>query len=193
MSQSNINEIREDLVLNQEEVQSTIHRLACSIFEKHGKEMNDLVLAGIPTRGVEVARRILKELEIVAKENKITFSPPQLGVIDISMHRDDLGLRTKVTAIRPTELPLDINERIIIIVDDVAFTGRTCRAAMDALQSFGRPSLIEFAVLVDRGHRELPICPTYVGKVLKTELSQRIRVRFENLDGISDSVRLISA
>jgi len=178
----------EALVLDRTEIQAAIQSLADAIFKRHGETLSRLILVGIPTRGVEVARRVLDDL---SKKN--VSHVPELGILDISMHRDDLATRAKITAIKPTELPLNMDGRIVVIVDDVAFTGRTCRAAMDAIQSFGRPSRIEFAVLVDRGHRELPICPTYIGRKLETEATQRIRVRFENLDGISDSVYLLSA
>jgi pyrimidine operon attenuation protein/uracil phosphoribosyltransferase len=116
---------------------------------------------------------------------------PAFGIVDVSMHRDDLSTRGRLTAVVPTQLPVDLDGRTIVIVDDVLFTGRSCRAAMDALSSFGRPAQIQYAVLVDRGHRELPIRADYVGKNLPTAREEKIRVRFENLDAVPDSVRVV--
>jgi pyrimidine operon attenuation protein/uracil phosphoribosyltransferase len=108
------------------------------------------------------------------------------------MHRDDLSTRGRMTALQVTDLPVDLDGRPLVLVDDVFFTGRTTRAALDALASFGRPSQIQLAVLVDRGHRELPIRADYVGKNLPTAREEKIRVRFENLDGVPDSVVVVS-
>jgi pyrimidine operon attenuation protein/uracil phosphoribosyltransferase len=107
------------------------------------------------------------------------------------MHRDDLSTRARVSMLQPTKLPLDLDGRPLVLVDDVLYTGRSCRAAMDAVASFGRPSRIQLAVLVDRGHRELPIRADFVGKNIPTAFSDRIRVRFEESDGITDSVTLL--
>ena len=115
---------------------------------------------------------------------------PELGAIDISMHRDDLSLRDTLTRVQETHLPLDLEKFTVILVDDVLYTGRTCRAAMDAISSFGRPARIQFAVLLDRGHRELPIRPDYVGKNLPTSRDERVKVRLQNVDAEPDSVRL---
>lgn len=165
-------------------IQKAIRRMAHEIAERHG-DLEALVLAGIPTRGVEVARRLVDHI------GRIEQKSPFLAVLDISMHRDDLSTRGKVTALVPTELPVDLDGRPVVIVDDVFFTGRSCRAALDALASFGRPSQIQLAVLVDRGHRELPIRADYVGKNLPTARDEKIRVRFENLDGVPDSVKVV--
>jgi pyrimidine operon attenuation protein/uracil phosphoribosyltransferase len=107
------------------------------------------------------------------------------------MHRDDLSTRGKLTALEVTDLPIDLDSRPLILVDDVFFTGRTTRAALDAVASFGRPTKIQLAVLVDRGHRELPIRPDFVGKNLPTAREEKIRVRFENIDGLPDSVLVV--
>src|SRR5207249_5168652 len=107
---------------------------------------------------------------------------------DVSMHRDDLRLRGKLSSVEPTQIPHELAGRTIILVDDVLFSGRTCRAAMDALASFGRPARIQYAVLIDRGHRELPIRADYVGENLPTSLQQRVYVRFKDVDGVPDSV-----
>jgi len=142
-------------------------------------------LAGIPTRGVEVAKRLAAHI------SEIEGARPFVGTLDISMHRDDLSTRRRLTTLEPTSLPVDLDGRPVILVDDVFFTGRSCRAALDAIASFGRPSTIQLAVLVDRGHRELPIRADYVGKNLPTSRAEKIRVRFENLDGVPDSVHVV--
>jgi pyrimidine operon attenuation protein/uracil phosphoribosyltransferase len=106
------------------------------------------------------------------------------------MHRDDLRLRKTLPSVQETRLPLHLEDFTLILVDDVVYTGRTCRAAMDAISSFGRPARIQFAVLLDRGHRELPIRPDYIGKNLPTSREERVKVRLENVDSEPDSVRL---
>lgn len=166
-------------------IQKAIRRMAHEVVEQQS-DLEALVLAGIPTRGVEVARRLADHIEHVEGRR------PYLATLDISMHRDDLATRGRVTTPVPTKLPVDLDGRSVVIVDDVFFTGRSCRAALDALASFGRPSCIQLAVLVDRGHRELPIRADYVGKNLPTARGEKIRVRFENLDGIPDSVRVVT-
>ena len=175
----------ERIEMDADAIQKAIRRMAHEIIEHHA-DLEALVLAGIPTRGVEVARRLADHIE------KIEGKRPFLATLDISMHRDDLSTRGKVTAPVPTQLPVDLDGRPVVMVDDVFFTGRSCRAALDALASFGRPSQIQLAVLVDRGHRELPIRADYAGKNLPTTRSEKIRVRFENLDGVPDSVKVVT-
>lgn len=172
------------IALDADAIQKAIRRMAHEIVEQHPAP-EKLVLAGIPTRGLEVARRLADHIE------KIDGSRPYLGAVDISMHRDDLSTRGRVTALEVTNLPLDLDGRPLILVDDVFFTGRTTRAALDAIASFGRPLKIQLAVLVDRGHRELPIRPDFVGKNLPTAREEKIRVRFENIDGAPDSVLVV--
>ncbi|MGC1479808.1 MAG: bifunctional pyr operon transcriptional regulator/uracil phosphoribosyltransferase PyrR [Chthoniobacterales bacterium] len=174
-----------DQVMDGEAVARAIRRIAHEIAESGDDEVGRLVLAGIPTRGVEVARRIIAHLE------EIAGVAPDLGTVDVSMHRDDLAMRARMTAVEPTTLPLDLDGRTLILVDDVLFTGRSVRAAMDAIASFGRPARIRMATLVDRGHRELPIRADYVGKNVATEMSEKIRVRFESLDGEPDGVSVV--
>ncbi|MEI8292880.1 MAG: bifunctional pyr operon transcriptional regulator/uracil phosphoribosyltransferase PyrR [bacterium] len=171
--------------MDSEAMVKAIRRMAHEIVERHDSPTR-VVLAGIPTRGVEVARRLADHIET------IEGTRPYLGTLDVSMHRDDLSTRGKVTALEVTDLPVDLDGRPLVLVDDVFFTGRTTRAALDALASFGRPSTIQLAVLVDRGHRELPIRPDYVGKNLPTSRQEKIRVRFETLDGVPDSVVVIT-
>ncbi|MEI6278011.1 MAG: bifunctional pyr operon transcriptional regulator/uracil phosphoribosyltransferase PyrR [Verrucomicrobiae bacterium] len=176
---------KENIAMDAGAIQKAIRRMAHEIVERQG-DLEALVLAGIPTRGVEIARRLADHIE------KVEGRRPFLGTLDISMHRDDLATRGRVTTPSPTHLPVDLDGRPVVIVDDVFFTGRSCRAALDALASFGRPSSIQLAVLVDRGHRELPIQADYVGKNLPTARHEKIRVRFESLDGVADSVRVVT-
>ena len=174
------------LVMDADAIRKAIRRIAHEIVERN-HDLSRLIIAGIPTRGVEVARRILEHIETIEGVR------PGFGIVDVSMHRDDISTRGRPTTVVPTQLPIELNGRPIVLVDDVLYTGRSCRAALDAISSFGRPARIQYAVLVDRGHRELPIRADYVGKNLPTTREERIRVRFENLDGTPDSVTLVRA
>jgi len=174
------------LVMDSEAIRKAIRRIAHEIIEQN-HDLPRLVLAGIPTRGKVVAERIAAHIA------EIEGAAPTLGIVDVSMHRDDLATRVRVSILEATELPLDLDGRPLVLIDDVLYTGRSCRAAMDAVASFGRPSRIQLAVLVDRGHRELPIRPDFVGKNVPTAPGDRIRVRFEQTDGSPDSVTLIPA
>lgn len=172
------------LVMDADAIRKAIRRIAHEIIEQN-HDLRRLVIAGIPTRGKIIARRIaahIAEIEGVA---------PALGVVDVSMHRDDLATRARVSVLELTELPLDLDGRPLVLIDDVLYTGRSCRAAMDAIASFGRPSRIQLAVLVDRGHRELPVRADFVGKNIPTAANDRVRVRLEESDTVSDSVTLI--
>lgn len=169
------------LILDSQAIERALRRIAHEIIERN-PELNKVVLVGIPSRGVEIAKRLAGVIEQIEKVR------PELGVIDVSMHRDDIRLRESLSPVEISKLPLDLEGRTLILVDDVAFTGRTCRAALDAIASFGRPARIQYAVLVDRGHRELPIRPDYVGKNLPTARMERVYVRFEKTDGVPDSV-----
>lgn len=172
------------LVMDADAIRKAIRRIAHEIIEQN-HDLSRLVLAGIPTRGKIIAKRIAAH---IAEIEGIT---PTLGTVDVSMHRDDLSTRVRVSVLEPTELPMDLDERPLVLVDDVLYTGRSCRAAMDAVASFGRPSRIQLAVLVDRGHRELPIRADFAGKNVPTAIEDRIRVRFEELDHVPDSVTLL--
>ena len=172
------------LVMDAEAIRKAIRRIAHEIIERN-EDLARVVVAGIPTRGVEVARRLIEHIEAI-EGVRLGF-----GIVDVSMHRDDISTRGRPTAVVPTQLPLDLDGRTIILVDDVLFTGRSCRAALDAITSFGRPARIQYAVLIDRGHRELPIRADYVGKNLPTAREERIRVRFAKLDGTPDSVTVV--
>ena len=172
------------VVMDADSIRKAIRRIAHEIIEQN-EDLTRVVIAGIPTRGRIIARRIADH---IAEIEGIT---PALGVVDVSMHRDDLATRISLSALEPTELPLDLDGRPLVLIDDVLYTGRSCRAAMDAIASFGRPSRIQLAVLVDRGHRELPIRADFVGKNVPTAFSDRIRVRFEETDNVPDSVTLV--
>ena len=162
-------------------IQRALRRVAHEIVERN-PDLRAVVLAGIPSRGIEIARRIADFIQAIEKIHVAT------GVIDVAMHRDDVGTRAELPIVRESKLPLPLEGRTVIIVDDVFFTGRTVRAAMDAISSFGRPARIQLAVLIDRGHRELPIRPDYVGKNLPTGAGDKIRVRLEQADGGADEV-----
>lgn len=171
------------LTMDAEAIRRALQRIAHEIVERNPR-LTDVVLAGIPSRGVEIARRIAAFIHAIGNIEVET------GVIDVAMHRDDVGTRSKLPIVRETKLPMPLGERTVIIVDDVLYTGRTVRAAMDAINSFGRPARIQLAVLVDRGHRELPIRPDYVGKNLPTSGNEKVRVCLEQTDGQPDEVRL---
>jgi pyrimidine operon attenuation protein / uracil phosphoribosyltransferase len=171
------------LILDEEAIARALRRIAHEILE-HNPTSGKLVLAGIPLRGAALAERLADQL------GQIEGVRPQTGVIDISMHRDDLCLRARLPDVYETRLPLHLEGLTIVLVDDVLFTGRTCRAAMDAISSFGRPSRIQLAVLVDRGHRELPIRPDYVGKNLPTGRAEQVKVRLMETDNQPDSVHV---
>jgi len=173
-------------VMDAEGIRRAVRRIAHEIIEQN-HDLSRLVVAGIPTRGKSLARRIVSHLA------EIEGVSPAFGVVDVSMHRDDLATRPRVSVLELTELPLDLDGRPLVLVDDVLFTGRSVRAAMDAISSFGRPSRIQLAVLVDRGHRELPIRADFVGRNVPTAPGDKIRVRLEEVDSKGDSVTLITS
>src|SRR5437016_2238509 len=157
-------------------------RIAHEIIERnHGADA--VALVGLYTRGVAIARRIAAAIE--AFEG--TAVP--VGALDVAFYRDDINLRS-VQPLGPTEIPIDVSGRTVVLVDDVLYTGRTTRAALDALTELGRPRAVQLAVLIDRGHRELPIRADYVGKNLPTKASEDVRVRLAEVDGSTDSVEL---
>ena len=170
-------------VMDAEAMRRALRRVAHEIIERN-PQLEKVVLAGIPSRGVEIARRIAAFIREIKNINV------QTGVIDVAMHRDDVGTRPELPVVRASELPLPLEGRTVVIVDDVLYTGRTIRAAMDAISSFGRPARIQLAVLIDRGHRELPIRPDYVGKNLPTATGEQIQVRLEETDNEPDAVWL---
>ena len=167
-------------VMNPDDVHRSLQRIAHEIVEQSGGA-GHLVLIGIHTRGLPLAERI--------SEGIATFEDISVpvGAIDIGLHRDDLAERP-ITSLVGTQLPVDISGRTVVLVDDVLFTGRTVRAALDALNDFGRPAAVRLAVLVDRGHRQLPIRPDYVGKNLPTSASERVSVMLSDVDGGEEGV-----
>ena len=170
-------------IMDAEAIRRAIRRIAHEIIERN-PQLAKVVLVGIPSRGVEIAERI------AALIHEIEEIDIETGTIDVAMHRDDVGTRAELPVVRASKLPLPLEGRTVIIVDDVLYTGRTVRAAMDAINSFGRPARIQLAALVDRGHRELPIRPDYVGKNLPTAGSEKVQVRLQQTDGEPDEVRL---
>ncbi len=164
------------VVLEPAEIARALTRIAHEVVERN-KGAADLVLLGIPTRGVTLASRLARRLE------EVEGASVPLGSLDVTMHRDDLR-RQPVRTIAATQVPPGgVDDKIVILVDDVLFSGRTIRAALDALSDLGRPRAVRLAVLVDRGHRELPIRADHVGKNLPTSLAERVRVCLTEVDG----------
>jgi pyrimidine operon attenuation protein/uracil phosphoribosyltransferase len=170
------------VVLEAEDIRRALSRIAHEVLERN-KGGDHLVVLGVPTRGTPLAARLATRLA------EIEGCPIPVGSVDVTMHRDDLR-RQPVRTIAETQLPENgIDDRVVILVDDVLFSGRTVRAALDAISDLGRPRAVRLAVLVDRGHRELPIRADHVGKNLPTSLDERVRVALTETDGI-DEVRI---
>ncbi len=166
-----------NIILDKNDIKRILTRITCEIIERH-KGVDNLVLIGIHTRGVYLAKRIRDGFADI-EGNEI-----ETGTIDITMYRDDWTKISSHPVVKNTEIPFSVEGKQIVLVDDVLFTGRTVRAAMDAVVDFGRPDRIELAVLVDRGYRELPIQADYVGKFIETNLSGSINVLLEEQDNI---------
>ncbi len=173
----------ERVLLTAEDMRRAIVRVAHEIVEAN-RGTEDLLLIGLRTRGVPLAKRLAAAIE------QIEGGSVPVGALDIGLYRDDLKTRGTSVQIAPSEMPRDVSGKRTILVDDVLFTGRSVRAALDALVDLGRPQRIEFAVLVDRGHRELPIRADYVGKNLPTARGDEVRVRLEETDGSDEVVVL---
>jgi pyrimidine operon attenuation protein/uracil phosphoribosyltransferase len=172
-------------VLDASDIRRAIRRMSHEIIEK-SRGVDDLVLLGIPTRGVWLAQRIAHDIA------EIEGHAVPSGALDVTLYRDDLRLR-QVRALEPTDIPaVGIDGKTVVLVDDVLYSGRTIRAALDALNDIGRPGAVRLAVMVDRGHRELPIRPDFVGKNLPTATDEAVRVRFVESDG-DDAVVIESA
>lgn len=168
------------MILDRVGIQKAMVRIAHEILERNTTP-KDLALVGIQTGGVFLARRLAREIAGIAKEDI------PVGAVDITLYRDDLAGRSTQPMVKKTEIPFSITGKHVVIVDDVLYTGRTLRAAMDCLLDFGRPAAIQFAVLIDRGHRELPIRADYVGKNLPTSARETISVLLEE-EGEEDRV-----
>lgn len=163
-------------LLTADDLRRALTRIAHEIIEQHPAP-HPLVLVGMRTRGVPLAERLAVLIE------EIEGRRIPVGALDISLHRDDLAQRGVAPAVQPSDLPVSIDGAVVVLVDDVLFTGRSIRAALDALIDYGRPAAIQLAVLVDRGHRELPIRPDYVGKNVPTQRDDDVRVHLSESDG----------
>jgi len=161
-------------VMEAEDVRRAVRRMAHEILE-HNHGLDNVELVGLQTGGVPLARAIATELA------EIEGTQLRVGMLDVAFYRDDIGLRP-VLPEEVTDIPFDVDGRIIVLVDDVLFTGRTIRAALDALGDYGRPRAVQLAVMVDRGHRELPIRPDYVGKNLPTRRDEMVNVSAEGVE-----------
>ena len=169
----------EKVVLDRDDIRRTLVRIAHEVVEKNA-EPDRLAIVGIHRRGAILAARLTR---LVAE---LLDADVPLGDLDISFYRDDLASRPEQPVVHASHVDFPVDERTVVIVDDVLYTGRTVRAAIEALFGYGRPARVQLAVLADRGHRELPIRPDYVGKNLPTARSERVNVRVEELDGVDE-------
>jgi len=177
--------VKKTRILDAERIGRMIDRMAHEIAERQ-KDLPDLAFIGIRTRGVPLATRLAARLSELVKQ------PFPVGTLDITLYRDDLSLVAPQPVLKKTEIEFDVAGRAIVLCDDVLYTGRTIRAAIEALFDYGRPARVQLAVLVDRGHRELPIRPDYVGKNLPTARDERIQVQLVEVDEL-DAVLLVGA
>jgi len=171
-------------LMNKKDIDRALTRMAHEILEKN-KGIGKLCLVGIQRGGVYLAKRLATKIKLIEKKDI------PVGSLDIAFYRDDLNIRKEQPVVRRTEVPFEVTDLKIILVDDVLFTGRSIRAAMDALMDLGRPAAIELSVLIDRGHRELPIKADYVGKNIPTALSETVEVQLKE-EGFEDRVILKS-
>jgi pyrimidine operon attenuation protein / uracil phosphoribosyltransferase len=169
------------VVMDAERISRALTRIAHEILERN-RDLSNVALVGVRSRGVPIAQRLARDIDAATSESI------GVGSLDITLYRDDL-MRSAVgpqPLVRKTEIPFSIDDRTIILVDDVLYTGRTTRAALDALIDFGRPKAIQLVVLVDRGHRELPIKADYVGKNVPTSRHESVQVRLREIDGVDE-------
>ena len=164
------------VVMGENEIKRALVRIAHEIVEKN-KGVDGLVIVGIRTRGVFLANRLAQEIFKIEKKEI------PVGTLDITLYRDDLSLIARQPLVLKTEIPFDVSQKKIVLADDVLYTGRTVRAAMDAIVDLGRPQVIQLAVLIDRGHREFPIRADYIGKNLPTSRKEIVKVKLEEVDG----------
>jgi len=174
----------EHVILSADEIRRALSRIAHEIAE-HNPSLSDVVLVGMRTRGVPLASRLAQRIA------EFEGQQVPVGALDIGLYRDDISYLDQKPQVKPSEIPTDIAGKVVVLVDDVLFTGRSIRAALDALIDFGRPRQIQLAVLVDRGHRELPIRADYVGKNIPTARTQRLELRLAEVDG-DDAVMLVN-
>ncbi len=170
-------------IMDERKVKKTLKRLALEVIEKN-RNPKELAIIGIRTRGVYIGKRIH---EIIEKEENIKIP---FGILDITLYRDDLSVIGPNPLVKATEINFDVNDKNIILVDDVLFTGRTIRAALSSIIDFGRPKRVQLLVLIDRGHREFPICADFIGKTLPTMRREIVDVRVKEVDG-ADEVLII--
>ena len=173
----------EELIMDAVGLRRVLRRMAHEILDRNGGPAN-LALVGLQTRGVFIARRmagIIEEVEGVQTP---------LGILDVTMYRDDYRVALKQPTVKVTSIPYDVEQFTTVLVDDVFYTGRTDRSALDAIMDFGRPRRVQFAALIDRGHRELPLVADYVGKRMTTQPNEEVRVRMSEIDGL-DEVTLV--
>jgi pyrimidine operon attenuation protein / uracil phosphoribosyltransferase len=163
-------------VMEPDDVRRALTRIAHEVLERD-KGVSDVVLVGIADRGDDLARRLAHEIQ------RIEGAEIPVGVLDITFYRDDIGMRAEAPEVHETRIPFDVSGKTVVLVDDVLYTGRTIRSAMDALMDLGRPRKIQLAVLVDRGHRELPIRADFVGKNVPTSRADDVRVMIDEVDG----------
>lgn len=168
-------------IMNDKSISLALTRIAHEIIERN-KGIENVVIIGIRTRGAIIAERLA---EVLSKIGKVALP---VGVIDITLYRDDIQDKLDQPVVQKTDVLFDIVDKVVILVDDVLYTGRTIRAALDEIIDFGRPRAIQLAVLVDRGHRELPIGPDYVGKVVPTSHSERVEVHLTEQDGVDEVI-----
>ncbi len=174
----------EKLIMDGQDIRMILSRMAYEVLERNSRD-RELVLVGIRTRGVFLAQRLQREFRRIAD-----LEVP-LGVLDITLYRDDLSQATHHPVLEKTEIPFSLDDKVVILVDDVLYTGRTVRAAMDGLMDFGRPRAIQLLVLIDRGHRELPIMADYVGRHVPSSPADKVKVRLQEGDG-RDAVTVVA-
>jgi len=172
---------REHVLMTADDIRRAVHRIAHEIIERN-RGVADVVLVGMRTRGVPLARRLADAIR------QFEGQEVPVGALDIGLYRDDLPYLGLRPALRPSDIPTGIEGKRVVLVDDVLYTGRSIRAALDALMDFGRPGQVQLAVLVDRGHRELPIRPDYVGRNIPTSRREEVQVRLLEVDGRDEVV-----
>jgi pyrimidine operon attenuation protein/uracil phosphoribosyltransferase len=165
------------IIMDEVEMNRVLRRIAHQIIEAN-KGIDDVILVGIMQRGVPLAKRIAQIIED-QEGNKV-----QVGALDVSLYRDDLGKKGKFIEVRKSDIPFSVNDKVVVLVDDVIFAGRTIRAALDGLKDYGRAAKVQLAALIDRGHRELPIHPDFTGKVIPTAKKENVKVEVMEIDGV---------
>lgn len=171
-----MNNMPDKTIMDESSIARTISRMVNEILERNSGA-DDIVVIGVRTRGVHIAERIAGEIE------KLEGLRPPLGTLDITLYRDDLRRKTEWPKVEKTEIPFSVEDKKVVLVDDVIYTGRTTRAAIEAIMDFGRPSSIQLAALIDRGHRELPIQADYTGGKISTLDTEKVRVLLKETDG----------